>query len=204
MCIAQLLIIAISTKYLAAAIPFCVGVFYFIQRFYLRTSRQLRLMDIEAKAPLFSNFLESLSGLTTIRAYKWQQKYQERNQELTESSQKPFYLLYCVQRWLEVVVGSSVAGFAVLLVGVAVGTRGNVSAGFIGVALINIVTFNENIQALIMHWTVLEMSIGAVSRVRSFAKDTESENRPSETGTPPPNWPDRGEIEIEGITASYK
>ncbi|MCJ1392591.1 hypothetical protein MMC18_005461 [Xylographa bjoerkii] len=202
-CLAQLIIISYSTRYLAAIVPLCLGVFYMIQRFYLRTSRQLRFMEIEIKSPLFSNFLETLSGLATIRAFGWEDAYRRRNLELVKTSQKPFYLLFCVQRWLELVVSLAVAGFAVLLVGVAVATRGSISAGFIGVALINIVTFSENIQSLIMHWTVLETSLGAVSRIRSFTSTTESENLPSEDTIPPNDWPSTGKIEFRGLTASY-
>ena len=202
-CLAQLIIISYSTRYLAAIVPLVLGVFYMIQRFYLRTSRQLRFMEIEIKSPLFSNFLETLSGLVTIRAFGWEDAYRRRNLELVKTSQKPFYLLFCVQRWLELVVSLTVAGFAVLLVGIAVATRGNISAGFIGVALINIVTFSENIQSLIMHWTVLETSLGAVSRIRSFTSTTESENLPLEDTVPPKDWPSTGGIEFRGVTASY-
>lgn len=138
-----------------------------------------------------------------MRSYGWVEKYCIRNDAHINDSQKPFYLLFCIQRWLELVVGLSVAGFAILIVGVGVATRGQISAGFIGVALINIVTFSENLQALITHWTVLETSIGAVSRIRSFAK-TPSEHLERESDTPPEDWPDKGGLEFKDVTASYK
>lgn len=195
--------ICATTKYVAATIPLALGAFYFIQRYYLRTSRQLRFLDIESKAPLFSHFLESISGLVTIRSYGWVDKYCAQNDKHINDSQKPFYLLFCIQRWLGLVVGLAVAAFAVVVVSVAVATKGKVNAGFIGVALLNIVTFSENLQQLITHWTVLETSIGAVSRIRSFA-ETPSENLITESGTPPDNWPDKGGIEFIDVVASYK
>ena len=45
-------VIASSSPYIVVAYPFVVAVLYGIQRFYLRTSRQLRLLDLEAKSPL--------------------------------------------------------------------------------------------------------------------------------------------------------
>jgi hypothetical protein len=42
-----------------------------LQKYYLRTSRQMRLLDLEAKSPLYSHFLESLTGLVEIRAFGW-------------------------------------------------------------------------------------------------------------------------------------
>jgi ABC-type multidrug transport system fused ATPase/permease subunit len=203
-CVAQVVIICVSTSYIAATVPACLIVFYFIQRFYLRTSRQMRYLDIEAKAPLVTHFLETLSGLATIRSYKWEQNYRQRNSKLLNDSQRPFYLLYSIQRWLELVIAMMVAGFAVVLVGVAVATRGSLSAGFVGLALLNIVTFTENLQGLIMQWTVLETSIGAVSRIRTFKATVESEHQENETVVPPKEWPERGAIEFNDVVASYK
>lgn len=41
-----------SSLYLAISYPFLGVLLYFVQKFYLRTSRQLRLLDLEAKSPL--------------------------------------------------------------------------------------------------------------------------------------------------------
>lgn len=36
----------------------------------------MRLLDLEAKSPLYSHFIESLSGLVTIRAFGWGENFQ--------------------------------------------------------------------------------------------------------------------------------
>jgi hypothetical protein len=41
-----------SSPYLAISYPFLVILLYVVQKFYLRTARQLRLLDLEAKSPL--------------------------------------------------------------------------------------------------------------------------------------------------------
>lgn len=45
-------VVAIASPYLAISYPFILGILYGFQMFYLRTSRQLRLLDLEAKSPL--------------------------------------------------------------------------------------------------------------------------------------------------------
>lgn len=52
MMLGQAIIIAIASPYLAISYPFLIGILYFIQKFYLRTSRQLRILELEAKSPL--------------------------------------------------------------------------------------------------------------------------------------------------------
>lgn len=48
----QAAVIATSSPYLAITYPFLLALLYFIQKFYLRTSRQMRLLDLETKSPL--------------------------------------------------------------------------------------------------------------------------------------------------------
>lgn len=68
------------------------------QKFYVRTSRQIRLFDLEAKSPLFTQFLDLLQGLSTVRAFAWGPRFIERYLDLLDASQRPFYLLFCIQR----------------------------------------------------------------------------------------------------------
>ena len=48
----QAILIVIATPYISVAFPIVLGLLYLIQRLYLKTSRQLRIIDLEAKSPL--------------------------------------------------------------------------------------------------------------------------------------------------------
>lgn len=48
----QAIVIALASPYLAICYPLLVLFLYLLQKLYLRTSRQLRFLDLEAKAPL--------------------------------------------------------------------------------------------------------------------------------------------------------
>ena len=179
-------------------------VFYLVQKFYLRTARQLRLLDIEAKGPLFSGFLETLSGLASIRSFGWEAEYEHRCQDQLDFSQRPNYLLFASQRWLNLVLDLTVAGIAITVVSIALKTKGDIDASLIAIALVNIVNFGVSIKALLENWTNLETSIGAVSRIQTFAKDTKSEHKPGENQQPPPNWPSEGKVAYNNVTATWE
>lgn len=51
-CIGVAAVIATSSQFLIITYPFLVIILWGIQRFYLRTSRQIRLLDLETKSPL--------------------------------------------------------------------------------------------------------------------------------------------------------
>jgi len=188
---------------MSVTIPFLIGILIIIQKYYLQTSRQLRLLDLEAKAPLYSHFIESLSGLVTIRAFQWQNGFETRNIELLDTSQKPMYLLYSVQRWLTLVLELLVAALAVVLVILAVKLKDDVNFKSIGVALINITLLNQGLTNLIRHWTLMETSLAAIMRVKAFASQTELED---DTGRSEPSadWPLHGAISFENVLASHR
>ncbi|TVY84949.1 ABC transporter FUM19 [Lachnellula suecica] len=200
--IAQTLVIASTAKYAAAALPICILAAFVAQKFYLRTSKVLRLLDIEAKSLLFSHFLETLGGLVTIRAFGWAQLYLKTNARYFNISQRPFYLLLCVQRWLGLVLDLLVSGVAVVLAAIAVKAKGNIDAGLMGLALLNIVGFSSVLKQLITNWTLLETSLGAVNRVKNFTSSVASE-RSDEATALEWNWPAHGDIEFNNVIASY-
>lgn len=203
MAIIQAIVICISTSYFAAVLPGVMVVMYLLQKFYLRTSRQIRLLDLEAKAPLYSNFLETHNGLVTVRAFGWQMKMKKKNMDLLDASQRPYYLLFCIQRWLALVVDFMVAALATILVALIVKFRRTADAGFVGVSLINIMSFSQSLSVLVMSWTAIETSLGAVQRIKSFVESTKSENLPGECEECPLEWPACGRIVLEGVTAAY-
>lgn len=51
-CIGMAAVVATASPYLCITYPFLFFIMYVIQKFYLRTSRQMRLLDLEAKSPL--------------------------------------------------------------------------------------------------------------------------------------------------------
>ncbi|KAI0968721.1 P-loop containing nucleoside triphosphate hydrolase protein [Xylaria arbuscula] len=203
-CIVATVLAATAVGYFAAILPLVVFVLYLIQRFYLRTSRQLRLLELETSAPLFSHFIESLSGLVTIRAFGWAEAYTNKTNKLLDQSQKPFYLLLCIQRWLVLVLDLVVAGLAILLVGLTVALRSKIDPGFLGIALVQLTSLSQALTNLVQFWTLLETSLGAISRIKDFSESTPRESTTEELDEPPVNWPQHGALTFDSVSASYE
>ena len=204
LCIAQIALVAVGSYYTAIAFPFLFAALWVIQHIYLRTSRQIRFLDLEAKSPLYALFTESVSGLATLRAFGWRDPLNNKNRQLLDQSQRPYYLLYAIQRWLTLVLDMFVAGIAVLLVILVTQLRGLLPSGLIGVALVNVILFSQNLKLLLTFWTNLETHIGAIARIRSFTTTTASEHEPQEKEEPSSTWPSQGSISFDNVSASYR
>lgn len=204
-----LLLVVINTviicalgKYLGASIPPLGMVLYILQSYYLRTSRQVRLLDIEAKAPLYAHFLETIHGISSIRAFGWDRHFSKKSQSLLNRSQRPMYMLFCIQQWLTLVLDLVVGMLGVLLIIIVTCLKDRFNTASIGVALTLLLTLNENLTQTIKMWTMTETSIGAVSRIQRFIEDTPSRcNAPS---PPPPDWPLHGAVGFHDVTAGYE
>lgn len=199
-CLMSAIFLSVGAKYLAPLIPVAGFAVYLIQKFYLRTSRQLRQLDLETKSPLYTQFTETISGLTTIRAFGWEWHFQEEHKQLLQTSQRPFFTLFVVQRWLILVLDLFVAGVAITLCLLAVFVP---NIGPIGVSLISLVTFSQQLAELINFWTSMETSIGAISRIRKFQNTVPFEDLPGEDQRPSPMWPPEGRLVFRNVSAGY-
>lgn len=57
----QVILLCMTEKWVAAFVPACMLLVYVIQKIYLRTSRKLQFLELEARASVFSSFLECVS-----------------------------------------------------------------------------------------------------------------------------------------------
>ncbi|UKZ54381.1 hypothetical protein TrVGV298_008189 [Trichoderma virens] len=201
-CLVQFVVLCVLGKYLAAVVPVLGGVLFVVQRYYLRTSRQLRMLEIEAKTPLYSHFTDTISGIATIRAFGWEIPFSDRLAGILNRSQRPFYMLFCVQQWLTLVVDLVAGALAVTLVAIALSlTDNSLGPGALGVALVMTLQFNGLLIQTIQSWTKLETSIGAVARVQQFVKEV-----PSDLGrlpAPSNSWPQSGRVQVQRLTAAH-
>ncbi|OTB06021.1 hypothetical protein M426DRAFT_319383 [Hypoxylon sp. CI-4A] len=199
----QVVLLFVAQRFLSLTLPVCLVIVYIIQKIYLRTSRQLRLLELESRSAILIDFLETVDGLSTIRAFAGQLKAKAQHLRRLDESHKPFYLLLCLQCWLRIVLDLLVAGIAVGVVALAVVLRHTTTGGQVGVALNMVLVANTTLLKLIESWTNLEISLGAIARIRDLEEEVPGEDQPSETNLSPETWPSSGAVELKNLTASY-
>lgn len=210
----QACLVFASQPLMTLSLPFSVVMVYVVQKVYLRTSRQLRILELESRAAVFSSFLETVQGAATIRAFGWGAAAARENMAILDGSQRPFYLLFCLRRWLNVVLDLLIAGIAVGTIWLAVVFRGSTTGGQVGVALNVILIANSTLLKLVESWTNLEISLGAVARLKEVDTTTPSEeqhpegtcdsdNDDNDNDHPPRHWPSEGAIAFNNIRAAY-
>ncbi|XP_061296653.1 ATP-binding cassette sub-family C member 8 isoform X4 [Bos javanicus] len=107
LCVSALAVISYVTPvFLVALLPLAV-VCYFIQKYFRVASRDLQQLDDTTQLPLLSHFAETVEGLTTIRAFRYEARFQQKLLEYTDSNNIASLFLTAANRWLEVRMASA-------------------------------------------------------------------------------------------------
>ena len=145
-----------------------------MQLYYLRSSKQMRLLDLESKTPLYTLLTEMSDGLQHIRAFGWESVYFAKGLANLDHSQKPFYCMFCIQRWLILVVGLCVVVISATLVSFAL-TFSVTTQSSLGLSMLIAMKVSTVFADVIEFCVDLETSLGSVSRLASFIGETASE-----------------------------
>ena len=106
--------------------------FYFLQKFYVSTARQVKRLESISRSPIYSHFGETVSGATTIRAYAKSQSFIATNEKKIDENQVCYYPTFVSSRWLAVrleTIGNILILFAALF---AVTARDVMDPGLVG------------------------------------------------------------------------
>ncbi|EME84586.1 putative ABC transporter [Pseudocercospora fijiensis CIRAD86] len=195
-------VLASASPYVLISLPFMLAVCWFVQRVYLRTARRLRILDLEAKEPLYTHFLETVRSISTIRAFGWQKHFLEQNHDMLDTSQRAAYLLAMIQRWLEFVLGMVVTGMATLLVALAVNLQLN--AAISGASLIALLSLGEALTTVVEYGSRMDIAIGTVGRLQAFARRAgNNDEAVFIDGEVEPHRLSKGEIKFRNVNVTY-
>uniref|UniRef100_A0A9J8BEI1 ATP-binding cassette, sub-family C (CFTR/MRP), member 2 n=1 Tax=Cyprinus carpio carpio TaxID=630221 RepID=A0A9J8BEI1_CYPCA len=198
-----LFIICLATPIFTAVIVPMAIVYYFVQRFYVATSRQLRRLDSVSRSPIYSHFGETVSGLSVIRAYGHQKRFLKQNEDTIDQNLKSVYPWIVSNRWLAMrleSLGNLVVFFAALF---AVISRDSLKSGLVGLSISYALNVTQTLNWLVRMTSELETNIVAVERVREYA-EIENEAPWITSNRPPDDWPTAGNIGLDNYKVRYR
>jgi ABC-type multidrug transport system fused ATPase/permease subunit len=88
--IGTILIICYANPYFIAVVIPLGFVFYFLQKFYIATARQVKRLESISRSPIYSHFGETVSGAPTIRAYGVTRNFINENERKIDDNQVDF------------------------------------------------------------------------------------------------------------------
>ncbi|XKL69367.1 hypothetical protein PGB90_007136 [Kerria lacca] len=193
----------ITPTFMVVIIPIGV-VFYFIQRFYSSTSRQLSRLESVSRSPIYSFFNETIAGTESIRAYGLEQQFIKVFENKVDCNQKCYKLNVTSKRWLLIRLGivANIVIFCAALFTVL--ERDILTPGLIGLSLSYTIQVTQFFFWLFVMISEIESNIIAVERINQYKKTSEEAPWVIQNESVPTDWPNNGEISFVDFKIRYR
>uniref|UniRef100_A0A452UFT9 Multidrug resistance-associated protein 1-like n=1 Tax=Ursus maritimus TaxID=29073 RepID=A0A452UFT9_URSMA len=195
---------------IAGALPlFILGViplvflYFTIQRYYVASSRQIRRLAGASRSPIISHFSETLSGVSTIRAFGHEQRFIQQNREVVNENLVCFYNNVISNRWLSVrleFLGNLMVFFAALL---AVLAANSIESAIVGLSISYALNITQSLNFWVRKACEIETNAVSIERVCEY-ENMDKEAPWIMSKRPPSQWPDKGIVEFINYQARYR
>lgn len=187
---------------MAVIVPLAIF-YFFIQRFYVATARQLKRIESVTRSPIYSHFGETITGQTTIRAYRVQDRFRRTSEKHVDLNQQYFFPALVSARWLGVrleSIGALVLLFAALF---AVLARDTISSELVGLSITYALQITSTLAFLLRLTAELETNIVANERLEEYSSEPteaawETDHRVDKA------WPIEGCVQFSNVELRYR
>ncbi|KAJ3063483.1 hypothetical protein HDU98_000727 [Podochytrium sp. JEL0797] len=194
-----ILYVAPLAGFVIPVVAFCYS---WISSLYLGASRELKRLESISNSPIYAQFSETLTGVSTVRAFGSEKQFSIQMQDKVDRNNRNSFYLWTANRWLNLrceflsAVMTSVVGFAII--------SARLDPGWAGLTMIYVFEFTSNLTWLIRCHANMDMAMNAVERVDEYAEIEQEAAAIVHDHRPPPLWPSRGEIEVKHLSLKYQ
>ena len=125
---------SVAPYILAVVAPF-IPIFVWLRRYYLTTSREVKRLDAVSRSPIYAFFSSTLSGLSTIRAFRVTSDFAQSFAAKVDHNTAAVFTFYTTIRWFGVRLDGICTLVVLATALLIVGLRDSISASEAGFAL---------------------------------------------------------------------
>lgn len=177
------------------------------QKYFRATNTSIARLESLSRSPIYADFSQALTGMTTVRAYKEQQRFMTSLEDAVNQNSIATMSQQLAAQWLALrldLIGSSISFF---IAAVAAATTGFIPAGFVALGLSYSFQLTTYLKYNIKMLATMEAQMNAVERIMHYTNNIEQEQStvPGMKATlPPASWPEQGVIEVANLQMRYR
>eukprot|EP01119_Soliformovum_irregulare_P017045 TRINITY_DN5018_c0_g1_i3.p1 TRINITY_DN5018_c0_g1~~TRINITY_DN5018_c0_g1_i3.p1 ORF type:complete len:802 (-),score=245.21 TRINITY_DN5018_c0_g1_i3:165-2570(-) len=176
-------------------------IYYFVQRYYLRSCRELKRMESLSRSPIYHNYSECVQGAAIISGYGNQNAFlQSRFMPTIDHNTKLYYWHFAVNRWLAIRLDFYTT-VVVLLTSLYTVVFPSASAGL---ALSYTLGVSGAINWMVRQISQLEIDMNATERILEYTQlSSEAPEHIPHVDDTHPNWPVKSNIRFDDLWFRY-
>jgi ATP-binding cassette subfamily C (CFTR/MRP) protein 1 len=184
-----------------------LGFFYFrLQRYFRVGNTNVARLESVSRSPVYADFSQALAGISSIRAYKDQNRFIQQLEALVNANSIANITQQLFSQWLAVrldLIGSLISfGIALL----AIVAPGFIPAGFVAVGLSYSFQLTTYSRMFVLLSSQYEAQMNSVERIKEYVDTIPKEGLSTELHETqiPKDWPTKGMIEARNISMRYR
>ncbi|KAJ7163116.1 multidrug resistance-associated ABC transporter [Mycena filopes] len=177
--------------------------YYLVALYYRRSSVETKRLDSLMRSALYASYTETLTGLSTIRAYRNQEQAIMQAEHGLDLENRAYLMTLTLQLWLglRLDVFGNILIFGIALF--AAGFRNSVDPSKIGVVLSYTLSITQVFSQMVAQFATNEQNMNSVERIITYA-ELPAEGAATTPEDPPSSWPERGEIKFKQVEMAYR
>ncbi|KAI5807531.1 P-loop containing nucleoside triphosphate hydrolase protein [Peziza echinospora] len=200
------ILIIVYFPYFAIALVPLIILFLFATSYYRASARSVKRHESVLRSVVYAKFGESLTGISTIRAYGLQSRFINDLHVAVDDMDRAYFITFANQRWLSLRL-DLIGNMLVFVTGILVVTsRFSVNPSIAGVVLSYVLQIVMMIQWMIRQLAEVENAMNATERLHHYGTSLPSE-APLHTNADVhlrPTWPEAGKIEFRKVQMRYR
>eukprot|EP00095_Tigriopus_kingsejongensis_P012175 snap_masked-scaffold1304_size49437-processed-gene-0.4 protein:Tk12175 transcript:snap_masked-scaffold1304_size49437-processed-gene-0.4-mRNA-1 annotation:"multidrug resistance-associated protein 1 isoform x3" len=200
-----IVVVCSSTPIFASVIIPLGLIYFFVQRFFVIPSQQIKRAESVTKSAIFAHFSETITGLASIRAYQQQDRFLHESQARVQKCTNCTFLNVSANRWLGLrveVLGNLVVFFAAIF---AVLSRENLSPGIAGLSITYALGIMDTLNWMIRMLCELETNSVALERILEYThNESEAEWDLPLDPKVGHTWPTEGAVSFKSYATRYR
>uniref|UniRef100_A0A803KUU3 ABC-type xenobiotic transporter n=2 Tax=Chenopodium quinoa TaxID=63459 RepID=A0A803KUU3_CHEQI len=173
------------------------------QQYYMPASRELSRLSRVCEAPVIQYFTETISGISTIRSFDQESRFQSTYMKIVDAYSRPEFQLAAAMKWLMLRLDIfSCITFAFLLV-LMMYFAESLDPAIAGLAVMYGLTLNQSLIALIWSFSHCENKMITVERILQYMTIPSEAPLIIEENRPDCSWPSHGEVGIHHLQVQY-
>ncbi|GAV06012.1 hypothetical protein RvY_16054-2 [Ramazzottius varieornatus] len=204
---ATAVIICITTPIFASVVVPLGLLYYFVQRFYIPTSRQLKRLESVSCSPIYSHFQESITGSSVIVAQRQMERFILENERLLDYNNRSLFPNLFAQRWLSTrveLIGNCAVFFAGLFAVVGRDKEWGINAKDIGLSISYALNVTQILNMMVRSATELEANIVSVERIQEYTEIDQEAPWIIASNRAKDNWPAEGRVTFKNYQTRYR
>jgi ATP-binding cassette subfamily C (CFTR/MRP) protein 1 len=199
-----LVVVAFTSYYTVIACVVILVIYYAATNYYRHTSIELQRLESVARSPIFAHFIETLQGLSSVRAYGQEAQFLDKNNQLLNKNVQAMYTRFYSASWLQMRLG--MLGAVVSLIVMLIAIFANIQPGLVALTLTYAISMTGLLAQLSRQATDTEVNMNGVERTLEYHSLPQEAPHvvPEVEKALPEGWPRSGTVRFKNVTMRYR